>query len=234
MTANQLDLTAEWYFAKVGSLTFDAFYKDVSNFFYSSTIDRTLTQNGVTAEIAVRGPSNYNGHGKIKGFEVAYQQTFDFLPWIFSGFGVSANYTYIQSQGLPNSFLNTGVPDSTSTVAPGHLPMEQLSKHNVNVEAFYEKGPVSLRVAYNWRSRFLLTASDVIYPYYPIFNDAAGYLDASAFININKQVKVGIQGVNLLNTITKTEQQFTTSGLLGPRSYYMNDRRYSIILRANF
>jgi outer membrane receptor protein involved in Fe transport len=116
----------------------------------------------------------------------------------------------------------------------GNLPLEQLSKHTVNVQAFYEKGPVSLRVAYNWRSRFLLTAADVIYPYYPIFNAAQGNMDASLFITLTKNIKVGVQGVNLLNTITKTEQQFTPDGLVGPRSYYMNDRRYSFIVRGSF
>src|SRR5581483_9742059 len=108
------------------------------------------------------------------------------------------------------------------------------SKHTVNVQLFYEKGPVSLRVAYNWRSRFLLTAADVIFPYYPIYNAAEGSLDASAFINLTKQVKIGVQAVNLTNTVTKTLQQFTTTGLLGPRSYFMNDRRFSFIIRGSF
>jgi TonB-dependent receptor len=233
-TAIQFDATLEWYFAKVGSLTFDAFYKDVHNFFFNNTIPRTFTQNGITEAINVKGPDNFNGHGKIKGFEIAYQQTFDFLPSLFNGLGMNASYTYIQSKGLPNSFLNTGAPSHTTTVGTGNLPLEQLSKHTINVQAFYEKGPVSLRLAYNWRSRFLLTASDVIFPYYPIFNAAEGTMDASAFFSITKNFKVGIQAVNLLNTITKTEQQFTASGLMGPRSYYMNDRRYSLILRGSF
>jgi len=47
-------------------------------------------------------------------------------------------------------------------------------------------------------------------------------------------VKVGIQGVNLTNEVTKTTQQYTADGRLGPRSYFMNDRRYSVIVRANF
>jgi TonB-dependent receptor len=93
-TANQFDATIEWYFAKVGSLTFDAFYKDVHNFFYSSTINREFTQNGITESIGVRGPSNYNGHGKIKGFEVAYQQTFDFLPGALGGLGMNAKQLF--------------------------------------------------------------------------------------------------------------------------------------------
>jgi hypothetical protein len=40
--------------------------------------------------------------------------------------------------------------------------------------------------------------------------------------------------VNLTNEVTRTLQQFTVDGLLGPRSYFMNDRRFSFIVRGNF
>ena len=159
----------------------------------------------------------------------------DFLPGLLNGFGVSANYTFIKSKGLPNSFLNGGAPVAGSTVPPGNLPLEQLSKHNVNAAIFYEKGPVSLRAAYNWRSKFLLTAADVIFPFYSIFNNATGQLDASAFFSLTKNVKLGVQGVNLLNEVTRTSQAYTGDpNLLAPRSYFMNDRRFSFIVRANF
>jgi TonB-dependent receptor len=229
--SDQFDVTLEWYFARVGSLTFDAFYKNIHNFFYQDIIHRQLTNNGVTVDIDIRGPSNYKGSGKVKGFEVAYQQTFDFLPWLFSGLGVSANYTYIDSSGLPASRGDQG---PAANFDFGRLPLEQLSKHNVNVQAFYEKGPVSFRVAYNWRSKFLLTAQDVIFPYYPIYNAAGGQMDASALISVNKFVKVGIQAVNLNNQVTKTLQQFSPDGKLGPRSFFMNDRRFNFIIRGNF
>ena len=234
-TAWQADATLEWYFARVGSLTFDLFAKNVKDFFYANLLSQNFTNNGVTLPVDIRVPSNYPGTGKIRGFEVAYQQTFTFLPHPFDGLGVEANYTYIKSKGLPNSFLNGGVADSVSpNGVSGNLPLEQLSKHNVNLTAFYEKGPISLRVAYNWRSRFLLTAADVIFPYDPIFNEATGQLDASFFYSLTKNLKLGVQGVNLLNEVTKTTQQFTLSGLYGPRSYFMNDRRYSVILRGTF
>jgi TonB-dependent receptor len=232
-TAWQFDATLEWYFARVGSLTFDAFYKDVKDFFFTSVIQRDFTNNGVTETINVRGPANFPGSGKIKGFELAYQQVFSFLPSPLDGFGVDATYTYIQSKGLPNSFLNNGVPDNISPIGTNfNLPLEQLSKHNINFTLFYEKGPWSLRAAYNWRSKFLLTAADVIFPYDPIFQEAGGQLDASAFYSIRKNIKVGVQAVNLLNQVTKTDQMFTLSGLTGPRSFFMNDRRYSLILRG--
>lgn len=235
-TAWQFDASLEWYFARVGSLTLNGFYKAIDGFFYQEVTNRTLTSNGVTKNVFVRGPANYEGTGKIKGFEVAYQQTYDFLPGVLGGLGVSANYTYIDSSGLPNSFLNGGSPSNVSTITPsGNLPLEQLSKHNVNAAVFYERSGISVRAAYNWRSRFLLTASDVIFPYFSIFNEPVGMLDASLFVNVTKDIKVGVQGVNLTNTVTRTTQAYTGDPKdLAPRSYFMNDRRYSIILRGNF
>ena len=235
-TAWQFDASVEWYFARVGSLTLNGFYKSINNFFYQSVRQETITNaSGETRQVTVRGPANFDGTGKIKGFEVAYQQTFDFLPGPLDGFGVTANYTFIDSSGLPNTFLNGGEVSNDSPVPPGNLPLEQLSKHNVNVAGFYEKGPISVRAAYNWRSRFLLTASDVIFPYYSIFNEPTGQLDASAFLNITDNIKIGVQGVNLLNEVTKTTQAYTGNPSdLAPRSYFMNDRRYSFIIRGNF
>jgi len=232
--AKQFDATVEWYFGRVGSLSFDAFYKEVSNFFYSNVFDRSITSNGVTMTTAVRGPDNYKGTGKIKGFEVAYQQTYDFLPGLLSGFGTNLSYTHIESKGLPNSFLNGGSSAATSNVKPGKLPLEQLSKHNINAAAFYEKGPISVRAAYTWRSRFLLTATDVIFPYFAIYNKAEGHLDASIFLNVTKNLKVGVQGVNLNNEITTTQQVYTNAGDRGPNRYYVADRRYSFIIRGNW
>ncbi len=235
-TAWQFDASLEWYFASVGSLTLNGFYKAIDGFFYQKVTNRSLTSNGVTKDVFVRGPANYEGTGKIKGFELAYQQTYEFLPGPLKGLGISANYTFIDSSGLPNSFLNGGSPSNVSTVAPsGNLPLEQLSKHNVNAAVFYERGGISLRAAYNWRSRFLLTASDVIFPYFSIFNEPVGTLDASLFVNLTKNVKLGVQGVNLTNTITKTTQAYTGDPKdLAPRSYFMNDRRFSFILRGSF
>jgi TonB-dependent receptor len=234
-TAWQFDVTAEWYFARVGSLSFNLFYKTIEDFFFQNVRTIQFTSNNITRDILVRGPDNFDGKGKVKGFEIAYQQTYDFLPGPLSGLGFSGNYTYIKSKGLPNSFLNGGANAATSTVPPGNLPLEQLSKHNINAALFYEKGPVSLRAAYNWRSKFLLTAADVIFPFYSIFNNSTGQLDASAFFNINDKIKVGVQGVNLLNEVTQTSQAYTGDpAVLAPRSYFMNDRRFSFVARANF
>ncbi|HEX9805453.1 MAG TPA: TonB-dependent receptor, partial [Alteraurantiacibacter sp.] len=235
--ATQFDLTAEWYFDDVGSLTATAFYKTVSDFFYDAVELRQMTNNGVTMPVFVRGPQNFrDDNGTVKGIELAYQQTYDFLPAPFDGLGFSGNYTYIESKGVPNAVIGGDLenPGQDSNLQAGNLPLEQLSKHNVNATLFYEKGPISVRASYNWRSRFLLTARDVIFPYYPVFNDDTGQLDASIFYSVTDNIKLAVQGTNLLNEVTTTLQQFTADGLIGPRSYFVNDRRISFGVRASW
>jgi TonB-dependent receptor len=234
--STQFDLGVEWYFSRVGALTVDYFQKSVKGFFYQSMQPRDFTNNGITESVYVTTPTNYDGSGKIKGAEVGYQQTYDFLPGFLSGLGLSATYSYVQSVGLPNSLLSnvSDAPAAVPSTGRGNLPFEGMSKHNANVAGFYEKGPVSLRVAYNWRSKFLETAVDEIYPYFPVYQEATGQLDASAFYSLTSHIKIGVQGVNLTDTVTKTEQQFTASGLMGPASYFVTDRRFSFIVRGSY
>jgi TonB-dependent receptor len=237
ITSDNFDATLEWYFAgsRLGSITIDGFIKNIHNYIYEHTTLRDVTSNGVTETIAVRGPDNFNKTGKVRGLEIAYNQVYDFLPGLLGGFGLSANYTYVTSKGVPNSYLNGGSPSNTPSIGiDGSLPLAQLSKHTINIQPFYERGPVSVRVAYNWRSKFLLTETDVIFPYFPIWNDKTGTLDASAFFTVSPALKLGVQATNLTNEVTKTLQQYTLDGRVAPRSYFMNDRRFSFIVRGTF
>ncbi|HEU4653918.1 MAG TPA: hypothetical protein VFS47_08020, partial [Steroidobacteraceae bacterium] len=144
--------------------------------------------------------------------------------------------------GVPQSTLSNGTNDVgaglQANVDTSLLPLQGLSKDNVNFAIFYEKGPISTRLAYNWRSKFLLTVRDVIVPYAPIFNEATGQLDGSFFYNVTDNVKIGLQGVNLLNEVTKTSQVLEVNedgdALTAGRSWFVNDRRLSLVARVNF
>lgn len=236
--ALNIDGSAEWYFAPVGSLTFALFWKELKDVATNTTARIPFTNNGATFDVVVTTPGNADQKAHVKGFEVAYQQFYDFLPKPFDGFGINANYSYIDSKGVPQSTLSATDPDVAagriSTVNTALLPLQGLSKHNVNFAAIYEKGPISARLAYNWRSDFLLTVRDVIVPYAPIMNEATGQLDGSLFYTINPKVKIGVQGVNLTNEITKTTQVLNDQLLKAGRSWFMNDRRYTFVVRASF
>ncbi|MCK5744731.1 MAG: TonB-dependent receptor, partial [Oricola sp.] len=239
--SHNFDLSYEWYFADVGSLTFSAFYKIIDDIVIAGAGDVTLTNNGATVDnLYLRQPTNSPETGKIKGFEVAYQQFYDFLPSPFDGVGTQLTYTYIDSTGVPSAGVNAtnsapaGNGDNDPLIDLSDFPLEGLSKHNVNASVIYEKGPISTRLSYNWRSDYLVTARDVITPFYPIFQNSTGQLDGSFFYSINENIKVGVQAANILNEITETESFIPQSdGRRGARSFFENDRRITISLRAN-
>lgn len=233
MESYNYDLSLEYYFAEAGFLTTSFFYKDLSNYFINGTTFRDYTNNGSTQEVGVAGPVN-GDEGSIAGFEVSYSQFFDMLPGAFGGLGLQANYTKINENGSPNSNLEDDKPVSDAgSQAITNVPLEGLSEDNYNIAALYEKYDISARIAYNWRSEYLLTTRDVITTL-PIWNEAGGQLDASLFYNINESWMVGLQGTNLNNNVTQTSMQIDNEGYRIGRSWFTSDRRYSFVVRGNF
>jgi hypothetical protein len=65
-------------------------------------------------------------------------------------------------------------------------------------------------------------------------NEDTGQLDASVFYHIGDRWTVGLQGVNLTQEVIQTSAVLNDDLLQAPRSWYMNDRRYSLIFRGHF
>ncbi|WP_267393649.1 MULTISPECIES: TonB-dependent receptor [unclassified Sphingomonas] len=235
--ATQFDLTAEWYFAKVGQLTGALFYKDLSNIILDNYgYTRTLTNNGQTYDVQVNGPANASGHAHIKGAELSYQQTYDFLPGFLRGFGTQETFTYIDAGKIPNSVPANGAADGSRppldvTGIYDNLPLAGLSKYNFNASAFYDFAGVYARIAYSWRSKYLLTNRDCCFPYLPVFAQASGQMDGSLFYTVNKQFKIGVQVQNLLDATTKTTFLLNAQGLEAPRSFFKSDRQFQLSVR---
>ncbi|MEM7763118.1 MAG: TonB-dependent receptor [Pseudomonadota bacterium] len=235
--ADQIDLSYEWYFSDVGSLTVSLFYKELDNYIVPATSIREFTNNGETFNVRVDGVGNSSETGDVRGFEIGYQQTFDRLPSFWSNLGVQANYTNIDTSGVPNIGANNTSANGTSS-APNFdvsgLSLPGLSEHTANLVTFWENDKISARMAYNYRSEYTLTVRDVIFPFTPIMHEATGQLDASLFYRINDRFEVGFQGVNLTDEITETRAVFSEDLSTAPRSFFRNDRRYTFILRGNF
>ncbi|OBX20175.1 TonB-dependent receptor [Erythrobacter sp. QSSC1-22B] len=222
------DLSLEWYFDDVGSFTVAGFVKDLSGIVSSGVnVVEYPTADGAF-EVEVNGPSNELG-GTLKGVEVAYQQSYDFLPGLLSGFGSQLTYTYVDA----GDFSNPDIFGNRSNFA-SRQPLQGVSKHTVNATLFYEKGPISTRVAYNWRSDFLITPRDDIFPFSPIWQESTGQLDASFFFALTDKIKLGVQGVNLLDEVTRTTQVIDFDGTRLTRSAFRNDRRYTFLARFAF
>ncbi|MBB6257884.1 TonB-dependent receptor [Xanthomonas arboricola] len=231
MVANQFDTALEWYFDTSDMLYATLFYKKVKDYFSTQTRSEIYDNR----PWLVTRPYNMD-EGTIRGVELGYTQFFDQLPGWLSGFGVNANFTFVDSQGGANTATD---PYTNTTVTGVELPLEGLSRRSYNLAGIYEKGPLSLRLAYNWRSRYLLTTSDAS-TRLPTWADDYGQLDGSFFYRFNEHLQLGVQANNLTNTVTKVLMGPTSyeGGEVDPRLYtrssFVNDRRYSLVLRMNW
>lgn len=239
--STQFDVSAEWYYSSVGQLSFTYFHKKLKDVWTNGFYTQMVENNGVTVPVQVAAPINSPEEGKMEGFEVAYQQFFDFLPGAWAGLGVQANYTYIDSAGVPQAILDPsgtgGTASNIARVNTAYLPLVNLSKDNVNFQLMYARNKIDARIAYSWRSDYLLTVRDVITPFSPIMNESTGQIDASFLYSINDNVKIGVQAINLTDEIVKTSQVLEAGPdhiLTGGRSWFLSDRRASVILRVNF
>lgn len=236
------DLSAEWYFGKVGQLSAAFFVKDIKGIVTNGTgLVNYTPPNGNSEEVIINGPAN-DLSGVLKGVELAYQQTFDFLPGLLSGLGTAVTYTYVDGSDFPNPNISgIGSPSVNSSGQPlnngpfsGQLPLAGISKHTVNATLFYEKGPLSMRAAYNWRSAFLVTQRDDLFPFAPIFQEAGGQLDGTILYSLTDNIKLGVQGVNLLDETTQLSTVIDYDGTRPISAVFRNDRRYTFIARFDF
>jgi TonB-dependent receptor len=240
MKADQYDLALEWYFSRTGSLYGTAFEKKIKDYVTTETWTDTI----MGQPVAVTGPVNA-GTGTVKGLEIGYQQFFDFLPGFLKGLGLQANFTYLQSSKItgttscdPNH--GNGSCDASSIVTNPALPMAGLSPHSFNLTLMYENSDWSARLAYSWRSKYLITTEDSGDTYLPMWNAAFGQLDGSVFYHITKDMQVGIQANNLNRATTHVLMGPTTytSGFVDPNLYtraiFQNDRRVEAVFRASF
>ncbi|MDU0352748.1 TonB-dependent receptor [Paraglaciecola aquimarina] len=201
MESIQMDLALEWYFADVGQLSATLFRKNLDKFFIQGSVYQNITNptTGVTQTVDVSTTRN-GGKAKMNGIEVAYQQFFDMLPAPFDGLGLQATYTYIDASGVPNNeiniededFIGDPATDTGIRVDLDVIPLQGQSRETANLVTMYEKDKWSARIAYNWRSRYLLTTRDVISKA-PLWNEDRGQMDASVFYKINDNITVGIK-----------------------------------------
>ncbi|WP_193747497.1 TonB-dependent receptor [Cellvibrio sp. OA-2007] len=238
MESTNYDAAVEWYFADAGSVFAGVFYKDMSNFFANEAVETTVTNNGVTRNVLMDLPVNKDVDASITGFEAGYQQFYDMLPAPFDGLGLQLNLTLLDVSGTsPNSNIDPANPpgsaDAGFTPAFSDLPLQGMSETTYNIVGMYEKDDLSVRLAYNWRSDYLLTTRDVITKL-PIYAQASGQLDGSIFYTINDNFKIGLEGSNLMDEVTWTKMQVTQEGSVIPRNYFINDRRFSIVLKGQF
>ncbi len=234
-TAIQYDTTLEIYTENGGAYYASVFYKDVSDYIVNQNInpetmalpvdpDGFFAENGVdlpelmaNSEYDIIMPVNFSD-GVIQGVEIGLNQTLDFLPW--SGFGVQANYAYVDSKFDKNvGGEGVGFPGS--------------STNSANFTGYYENKGFSVRVAYAWRDNYLRTLgtpgsdrnSDIK------FNEGFGNLSFNMSYRIMKGVQVRFSAANMLDADLRS---YVANSPEVVSDYTTRGRNYTLGLNLNF
>jgi iron complex outermembrane receptor protein len=219
--ADTFDISLEWYLNDAGMLQGGMFYKDIDSFISNGQIPGGVPVDVGDGQIVIfdaTGPINGDG-GTVKGFELAYQQIFSFLPGFLGGFGTQINYTYTDS--------DVSIPYFEGNLT-FEMPLEGLSEDSLNFVLFWENDVFSARAAFNYRDAFLSNRSNT--QGNPVFTDAYGQLDMSANWNITKNFTLSLNGINL-NDEARYQYFLYEDRMLAHRA---SGKRYSVTLRARF
>lgn len=161
----------------------------------------------------------------VKGFEIFYQQPFSFLPEPFDGLGALANFTYTAGkQSGPNTGFNVNTPcgpgatSCTNWTAPAGFVVsvpEQingLSPYTYSATLYYEKGGLSVRASYNWRSKFVSISNNYYETNGHMIGQARGTLDGTVGYSFFDKLEVRLDVTNLLDAV---EYQYLAPGVNG-------------------
>jgi iron complex outermembrane receptor protein len=212
--SDNIDIGAEWYYARNSYVSVDAFVKEVTNFIVGGTTTESIngvtdpTKAGALAQFSVttqvNGPS-----AEVRGIEIGFQH----VLWD-TGFGVQANAT----------FVGTDKPYNPNDITVSGFAVTGLA-NSANFSAFYEKYGFHARVALNWRGEYLdhfgQTQNTGSFGTEPTFVNANTQVDVSGSYDITKNFDVYFEGQNINNSTYSTHGRFKEQLLdaisFGPR-----------------
>jgi iron complex outermembrane recepter protein len=224
--ADEEDLGFEWYFHPGALLTVTGFAKQIDSLISQTTVSEEATfpsqETGepITGVVAFTQPTN-GDNAKVHGVEAGLQSPFFFLPGPLAYFGGILNFTYASSKATTRSA--DGVSRTT--------PLPGLSKRSANAVLYYDHAGIDARLAYAWRSTYL--RADAVGAQFGAERYIRGYgqLDLSVNAFITRNVQLGFNVNNLLDTHRK-EYILIDSGAKLPASFLEQERRFVLTGRV--
>ena len=230
--ADNLDMSLEWYFGERSLLSGAVFYKDIKSYVQQLRYTQAFEDSGLPPSLlegtGASPQDDFNFSvplnspaGKLKGYELNYQQGFTFLPGFWRYFGTQLNYTHVQSN---LNYLNTAGAILVTA------PLVGLSPNSYNATVYYDNEVFSARVSLAHRDGYLTTVPG------RNNNDVEGTkgttnIDSSITWNYNQWLSFTLSGVNLTN---EANDQYV--GGVGDRSvvYTKTGREYYLGLHVKF
>ncbi len=235
--ADSYDLSLEKYFSSTNYVSAAVFRKEIDSFFFGiagcETIAGAPEPSGVVTPTGCASPQylvtrTVNAEpGWVEGVELAGQYFFDALPGIWSHFGVSGSYTFVDT-ALP---INFGTATAPRFVI---MPQPMQSKHNYSLTGMYEDDKFSARLVYTYRSDAILFGAS-INPIDGRYIREYGILDLALNYNLTERVAVSFNAMNLtdqsLNRNVGEPFGYETNI---ERQHFANGRNFSLGVRYKF
>ncbi len=203
------DAALEWYYQPTAVAAISLFHDDFSSYVTYTTstqLYRDQLLAGSNGGVAPYEPylvsSPLNTTAELSGVELQIQQPLKY------GFGFQTNATYVDGHEASGA------------------PMVGTSKWTYNLVGYYEGYGASVRLAYTYRSNFLVgldrsTAEN---------QDGYGSLDASASYQVTKNVVLTLDALNITNNILK----YYAANRTQPRAVYDNGTQVYAGVRLKF
>lgn len=204
-TSDNLDLSAEWYYAQNSYLSGDVFLKSTKDFVISGTTSQAINNviDPTTGSPAVWHVSAYvNGpSANVYGLELAWQHVFG-----DTGFGYQVNGTIVQ----------TDKPYSPADLTSSNFAVTGLAD-SANLTAFYDKHGFEFRLAANWRDLYLdhfgQNQNASSFGTEPTFVNPSWSFDISTRYDITDQITAYAEVLNLLDASYSTRGRFSDQAL---------------------
>jgi len=225
--ADQFDLGFEYYWRKGAMFQATYFTKQIGSLISQASVTEIATYPKQLTGLPFTGPISFtqpvNGNSaKVNGIEFGLTSPFYFGPEFLRKFGAVLNYTYANS----NASVTSSTGKTTVTALPG------LSKNSVNAAIYYDKGGLDSRLAYTWRDDYLRNDATGVQFGGMRFIKAYGQFDYSLNIPVTKNIKIGIDLLNILDTKTK-EYSLLSNGNKMTSNITDKERTLLLSLRGN-
>jgi TonB-dependent receptor len=184
LEAKNLDIGIEHYMGRAGVISAFAFYKDIKNFVYETDVA------GTGAFVAFDEALTFeNGDdAKVYGLELAYSQKLDWLSYPWNKVILGANATFSDSTAEISSLGQTR-----------NIVLPSQSKQVGNLSIGWQDQKFSIRLAGNYKSKFLAEVGAIDTKQNDLYADAQLYVDLSASYFITPKMQLTFDAQNITN-----------------------------------
>ena len=200
--ATVFDGSLEWYYARAALASISVFHDDLQSYvtFGTSTGTYFTQLDNTFHQYNISSPANTTG--QLSGVELQIQQPIGY------GFGFQANGTYVDGHDVAGN------------------PLVGTSKFTYNVVGYYDRGRLSTRLAYTYRSHYFVgldrsSAEN---------QDNYGQLDGSFSFALTKNIALTADALNITNNKLKYYAQNHDQ----PRAVYSNGTQVFFGARVKF